>query len=68
MASAYVAEEVLGYMPDEESGTTVVRARLACGCIMEKMVPNDRIVSTREGKRQLMGKYPCTSHGSRRSY
>jgi hypothetical protein len=66
MAAAYVAEEVLGYMPDEESGTTVVRARLACGCIMEKMVPNDKIVSTREGKRQLVGKYPCTSHSARR--
>lgn len=66
MAAAYVAEEVLGYMPDEESGTIVVRARLACGCIMEKMVPNDRVVATREGKRMLTGKYPCTSHSARR--
>ncbi len=66
MASAYAAEEVLGTMADEESGSTVVRARLACGCIMEKMVPNDRLVPTREGKRLLVGKYPCMSHGSRR--
>ena len=67
MASAFTAEEVLGTMPDDESGTTVVRARLACGCIMEKMVPTDRLVATREGKPQLVGKYPCSSHsGGRR--
>jgi hypothetical protein len=62
-----LAEEVLGTMPDEESGTTVVRARLSCGCIMEKMVPNDRLVPGRDGKRALTGKYPCTTHrGGRR--
>lgn len=66
MASAFLAEEVLGTMPDEESGTTVVRARLTCGCIMEKMVPADRLIATREGKRQLVGKYPCSSHGGGR--
>jgi hypothetical protein len=66
MASAYAAEEILGTMPDEESGTTVVRARLQCGCIMEKMVPNDRLIATRDGKRMLVGKYPCTSHRGRR--
>lgn len=66
MAAAFAAEEVLGTMPDEESGTTVVRARLSCGCLLEKMVPNDRLVSTRDGKRQLTGKYPCTAHGSPR--
>lgn len=61
-AAAYAAEEVLGTMPDEESGTTVVRARLQCGCIMEKMVPNNRLETTREGKRVLVGKYPCSTH------
>jgi hypothetical protein len=65
MPAAFAAEEVLGIMPDDESGTTVVRARLACGCIMEKMVPADRLVPTREGKRQLIGKFPCTSHSRR---
>lgn len=64
MASGFTAEEILGTMPDEESGTTVVRARLACGCIMEKMVANDKIVSSRDGKRTLVGKYPCASHRS----
>lgn len=64
MASGFTAEEILGTMPDEESGTTVVRARLACGCIMEKMVANDKIVSSRDGKRSLTGKYPCASHRS----
>lgn len=54
-------------MPDEESGTTVVRARLSCGCIMEKMVPNSHIVASRDGKKTLVGKYPCASHrGGRR--
>jgi hypothetical protein len=54
-------------MPDEESGTVVVRARLECGCIMEKMVPNDRLVANREGRQMLVGKYPCASHrGGRR--
>ena len=66
MASAFTAEEVLGTMPDEESGTTVVRARLACGCIMEKMVPNHLLGTTREGKRILSGKFPCASHRGRR--
>ena len=66
MPAAFTAEEILGTMPDEESGTTVVRARLACGCIMEKMVSNDRLVATREGKRLLTGKYPCAAHGGRR--
>jgi hypothetical protein len=65
MPAAFSAEEVLGTMPDDESGMTVVRARLACGCITEKMVPADRLVATREGKRQLVGKYPCTSHSRR---
>lgn len=67
MASAYTAEEVLGTMPDDESNSTVVRARLACGCIMEKMVPN-HLLQNREGKRVLAGKYPCTTHrgGGRR--
>jgi hypothetical protein len=67
MASAFTAEELLGTMPDDESGTTVVRARLACGCIMEKMVQN-HLIQTREGKRVLAGKYPCTMHrgGGRR--
>jgi hypothetical protein len=62
MATEHAAEEILGTMPDEESGTTVVRARLACGCIMEKMVPNARLVSTKDGKRTLVGKYPCSTH------
>ncbi len=66
MPNGFTAEEVLGTMPDEESGNTVVRARLSCGCIIEKMVPNDRLVSTREGKRMLTGKYPCASHRGRR--
>jgi hypothetical protein len=67
MSHGQVAEEVLGTMPDEESGTTVVRARLSCGCIMEKMVPNDRLVPGRDGKRALTGKYPCNTHrGGRR--
>lgn len=68
MASAFTAEEILGTMADEESGTTVVRARLTCGCIMEKMVPNEKIVLSKEGTRSLAGKYPCASHrgGGRR--
>jgi hypothetical protein len=67
MASAHAAEEVLGTMPDEESGTTVVRARLSCGCLLEKMVPNDRLLM-RDGKLTLVGKYPCNTHrgGGRR--
>ena len=67
MATAHAAEELLGTMPDEESGTVVVRARLSCGCIMEKMVPGDRIVAAADGKRMLVGKYPCGVHrGGRR--
>ena len=68
MATAHAAEELLGTMPDEESGSVVVRARLACGCIMEKMVPGDRIVAGVDGKRILVGKYPCGVHrgGGRR--
>lgn len=62
MASAFMAEELLGTMSDEESGSTVVRARLTCGCIMEKMVPNEKIVLSKEGVRSLAGKYPCASH------
>jgi len=67
MATAHAAEELLGTMPDEESGTVVVRARLSCGCIMEKMVPGDRIVAAADGKRMLVGKYTCGVHrGGRR--
>ena len=40
----HVAEEILGTMPAEESGRTVVRARLDCGCILEKMVAGHDIV------------------------
>ena len=66
MATVFAAKELLGTMPDEESGSVVVRARLECGCIMEKMVPMDRVQKTREGTQTLQGKYPCTQH--RRPY
>ena len=67
MATAHAAEELLGTMPDEESGSVVVRARLDCGCIMEKMVPKDRVVAGVDGRRVLVGKYPCGVHrGGRR--
>lgn len=68
MSHGHTAEELLGTMPDEESGTTVVRARLSCGCIMEKMVANHLLVPGRDGKRALAGKYPCSVHrgGGRR--
>lgn len=62
MKAGFAVEELLGTMMDEESGSTVVRARLQCGCIIEKMVPSERVVATREGTRSLTGKYACTTH------
>jgi hypothetical protein len=64
----HVAEELLGTMPDEESGRTVVRARLDCGCILEKMVANHDIISGPDGRRTLRGRWPCQIHrgGGRR--
>jgi hypothetical protein len=68
MMRDHVAEEILGTMPDEESGRTVVRARLDCGCILEKMVANQDIVAGPDGRRTLRGKWPCDIHrgGGRR--
>ena len=36
-----------------------VRARLRCGCEVTLEVPADRLVASVEGKRILVGKYPC---------
>ncbi len=66
MATVYAAKEVLGTMPDEESGSMVVRAKLECGCIIEKMVPMHHVQTNREGRQVLQGKYPCSQH--RRPY
>ena len=58
----HVAEEILGTMPDEESGRTVVRARLDCGCILEKMVAAQDIVVGADGRKALRGRWPCQIH------
>jgi hypothetical protein len=68
MMRDHVAEEILGTMTDEESGRIVVRARLDCGCILEKMVASQEIVAGPDGRRTLRGKWQCNIHrgGGRR--
>lgn len=56
--SSHFATVLLGEEP-ERAGQIKARLLLACGCVIEMAVASDRILSTVDGSRRAVGKYPC---------
>jgi hypothetical protein len=56
--TAQAAVEVLSLSGPRE-GRVRARLRLACGCTVERELPEDRLLERQGGAPFVVGKYPC---------